>query len=662
MNIHRNKLFTLVLSGLIFSSGLLAQLTPAEVITAMQKGINMGNTLEPPYEGDWGNGFVNEAYFDHCKNAGFDAVRIPVRWDNHTGGSSPYTINQAWMDRVEEVVDWGLEKGFYIVLNAHHDNWIKDGYTDPVNRARFDSIWSQISLRFSDKSEKLVYEILNEPHGLTETQNNELHHRVLDIIRLSNPTRNVIVQGNEWGGSNELLTMDIPDDPYIIGSFHSYDPWPFGLQGTGSFGSSADLQTLDSKFKKVHDWSKLSGIPVFLGEFACHQDADYNSWSRHYRAYTNLCEKYGFAPFTWDDGGNFKMMYRSSGTWKDSKDILIYSGLTTPTINYLKVEDDTLIRLKWNRGRSDFDSITLEHKTERSGSFTRVATLGGDATEWADKGAEGDKNHYYRIVAYDAEGKACHSNPLVVYLPAYFKAERGYYLGYAHPVPGTIEAEDFDYGGEGDAYHENDHVNVPGNYRPDEAVDIYDINSERYVVGNMGDGEWMEYSIHVEKDGLYRGVVYYSSMYDGGRYILRAGEENSGEITVVTTRSWVEEDIAEFDLLLEAGEQILRFEVISDPNFMVNKFDFKLDVTGIGEDKKEAEILVRQLDERILLENLSGEKLGQLRLISLSGRVLEDKFLTSPTYDLHTHGLSPGIYLLQLTGGQELFQTKILLQ
>ena len=136
----------------------LAQLSPQEAILSMQKGINLGNTLEPPLEGGWNNPKAQEYYFDLYKQAGFDCVRIPVRWDEHTQDSYPYNIDLSWLQRVEEVVDWGLQRGLFIVINAHHDDWIKQNYSNASYRARFDSIWSQISVRFRDKSEKLIFE------------------------------------------------------------------------------------------------------------------------------------------------------------------------------------------------------------------------------------------------------------------------------------------------------------------------------------------------------------------------------------------------------------------------------------------------------------------------------------------------------------------------
>ncbi|KPK84389.1 MAG: hypothetical protein AMS27_10095, partial [Bacteroides sp. SM23_62_1] len=93
------RIFILILSCLMYGMlpVLKAQITPWEAISQMQKGINMGNTLEPPDEGYWPAGWNNpkaeELYFDMYEQAAFDCVRIPVRWDKHTGNTSPYKID-----------------------------------------------------------------------------------------------------------------------------------------------------------------------------------------------------------------------------------------------------------------------------------------------------------------------------------------------------------------------------------------------------------------------------------------------------------------------------------------------------------------------------------------------------------------------------------------
>lgn len=75
---------------------------------ALQRGINLGNMLEAPNEGDWGL-TVQEEYFDLIKEAGFDFVRLPVRWNTHAEEEWPYTIGPAFFTRVDDVLRWALD-------------------------------------------------------------------------------------------------------------------------------------------------------------------------------------------------------------------------------------------------------------------------------------------------------------------------------------------------------------------------------------------------------------------------------------------------------------------------------------------------------------------------------------------------------------------------
>ena len=75
----------------------------------------------------------------------------------------------------------------------------------------------------------------------------------------------------------------------------------------------------------------------------------------------------------------------------------------------------------------------------------------------------------------------------------------------SHRIPGTIEAEDFDEGAEGVAYHESDSKSAEATYRGTSAVDVRkDGNaSGNYYIGDVQPGEWMSYTIEVEQEGAY---------------------------------------------------------------------------------------------------------------------------------------------------------------
>ncbi|MGF7138192.1 cellulase family glycosylhydrolase [Roseimarinus sediminis] len=650
---------SLVLTFFLFVttfSQLKAQLAAHEAASKMKRGINLGNTLEPPLEGGWNNPKAEEYYFDMYRDAGFDVVRIPVRWDQHMGNSAPYQIDESWMLRVEQLADWALERGLFVIINAHHDDWIKSNYSSQVMRDRFDSLWSQVAVHFKDKSERLLFEILNEPHGLTKAQNDEMHQRVLSIIRASNPSRLVIFQGHNWGGSDELLQAAIPDDDYLIASFHSYDPYLFGLEGQGTWGTPNDYQQLKSKFDKVKEWSLLHDIPVILGEFGSLRKCDYNSRMRHYQAYMEQALLDGFIPCAWDDGGDFKIMNRQQKTWDEVKDILIYTTPDSPDNLRAVVYQDSIVRVSWNNHLADHDAIVVERRSPE-GNYQEHAVLPKDAQVYDDVKPEMNATYHYRIIArYSTENdKPVYSAPVRVFFPSWEIPERVPYHGEAMPVPGTIEAEDYDIGGNGYTYFDLDNQNVGGDYRPDEGVDIYALNGGAdYHVGNALEGEWYEYTVNVQKTASYKVEVFTTSLQGGGSYRIKVGDVESESVTVPTSSSWISTSVSEFLMELNAGEQILRFSIENaDHRFNIDRFSFtRLASSPLHPVFADLRILTDARNQSITMTVAPQvQHRLQLSLHNLQGRCIRSAEL-APGIQLRFDGLERGVYVIKADGGK----------
>ena len=143
----------------------------------MKIGWNLGNTLdassdqnkadELAYESDWCGIVTTKEMIDEIKAAGYQTLRVPVSWHNHVSDDGSYTISQVWMDRVQEVVDYGIDNGMYVILNIHHDN--NTSYMYPSSEYQEQSetyiqaIWNQVAERFAEYDEHLIMEALNEP-------------------------------------------------------------------------------------------------------------------------------------------------------------------------------------------------------------------------------------------------------------------------------------------------------------------------------------------------------------------------------------------------------------------------------------------------------------------------------------------------------------------
>jgi len=312
------------------------EISPQKAINVMQIGINLGNTLDAPNEGDWALAAQNN-FLVAFKNAGFKHVRIPVTWDAHTLEEAPYTVDEAFMLRVEQIVDWALEQELYVILNAHHEGWLKGDYQQQKNKNRIDAIWLQVAARFKQKPAKLMFEMLNEPNGMTIDDVNQFNTRTLSIIRNENPNRLVVFSGNGFTPIDSLLATEIPDvqDQFLIGNFHSYDPWAFAGQCIQGWGTDDDKAQLREIYQQAFDWSVVNNIPVMVNEFGvakydfqqpenvC-QQSERLAYLQHH---VSLADEFGIAGTFWDDGGSFSSFDRKNGTWGAEKDILVRHNL-----------------------------------------------------------------------------------------------------------------------------------------------------------------------------------------------------------------------------------------------------------------------------------------------------------------------------------------------
>ncbi len=186
----------------------------------MQRGINLANMLEAPQEGDLGL-TVHEEYFGLIHAAGFDFVRLPIRWDTHAQMTAPYMIDATFFNRIDQVVGWALENNLVVILDLHDYGGIM---TDPTNnKKRFMGIWQQIAEHYRNYPPQVLFELLNEPNDwLNASVWNQYLRETLDLVRLSNPTRDVVIDNAQSGSYDWINTLDLPDDPHLIASFHYY--------------------------------------------------------------------------------------------------------------------------------------------------------------------------------------------------------------------------------------------------------------------------------------------------------------------------------------------------------------------------------------------------------------------------------------------------------
>jgi aryl-phospho-beta-D-glucosidase BglC (GH1 family) len=390
----------------------LAQLTPQEAILKMTRGINIGNSLELANEGESGR-FVQEHYFTDFKTAGFNCVRIPVRWDKHTSTAEPYKVDSIWLNRVEKVVDWSLKHGLMTIINTHHDDWILNdvNYT-AADLARFKAIWTQVAERFKNKSDSLIFEIANEPN-IAVSKTDLLNSSAIPVIRNSNPTR-IIIFGSSGTQLSTLKQAVVPKDNYLIASFHTYEPWSITYDGKGTWGTTAQINVVKALMNDAAAWSTSHKIPLFLGEFGSTGRFEINSRMKWTYTHVEEALRRNIATAVWSDFGDFGIYNHTTsttGSWNTAiKDILVYTHPLSAESLTVTVQNKEDAQLAWKNRAADYKWIRIERKVS-GGVWSRIDTLEGNATSFLDQTSVLGKTYSYRICCELSTGEIVCSYP-----------------------------------------------------------------------------------------------------------------------------------------------------------------------------------------------------------------------------------------------------------
>lgn len=348
-----------------------AQASAAQIVADLGAGWNLGNSLEAnangyPSETAWNNPTVTQAMIDKVKAAGFKSIRIPVSYLRHIGPAPDYAINSAWLNRIQQVVNYAYYRGMNVMINMHGDGYksipyawlICDASNQSAIRAKYQKVWQQIGYRFQNYDNRLILESMNEnfdgqygrPTQPCYSNINAYNQIFVDTIRRTggnNSSRYLLVAG--WNTNIDYTAGNygfvIPTDQYrsssipsneqrIMISVHYYSPWDFAGEENGTitqWGRGATNPSrkstwgqedyLTAQLKLMYDKFVVRGYPVIVGEYGSIDKTSADSSNNRYRAdfaraVVSTSKRYGAATFYWDNGVNgqygFGLFNRSS--------------------------------------------------------------------------------------------------------------------------------------------------------------------------------------------------------------------------------------------------------------------------------------------------------------------------------------------------------------
>lgn len=334
--IKKRSLFFVLLGVTLFLGGchLYQKGEELRFVKQLKAGWNLGNSFDAhslavptnnpnDYETYWKNPATTFEMIQDIRQAGFQTIRIPVTWKDHVDDN--FMIDQNWLDRVTEVVDMSLDAGFYVILNAHHDDWYTpDEVHLPSAIEKIQTLWTQIGNHFATYDERLLFESMNEPRligtgdewatGPYESQQivNQLNTVFVEKIRQlegNNPERYLLLPTYAARFETAALeAFELPRGRHLIVSIHPYIPDYFtqdNQQGT-SFNpaSTEDTNTIDTFFSDIDRLFINKGIPVVLTEFAAsdkNNTEDRMEWANYF---VDKSQILGVPYIWWDPGGD----------------------------------------------------------------------------------------------------------------------------------------------------------------------------------------------------------------------------------------------------------------------------------------------------------------------------------------------------------------------
>lgn len=324
------------------------ELTALEVAKLMGNGTNLGNTMEAyghvelgvsaevsAYETYWGQPETTQEMLNGMKEAGFDSIRIPIAWTNAMDfESGDYTIGEAYLDRVEEIINYARNASMYVIINDHWDGswWGMFGSSKEEDREKamemYVSMWIQIAERYKDYSDYLIFESGNEELGdrlndidickdsgsLSEDEcyatTNEINQTFVDTIRSTggnNEQRFLLIAGyntdiDKTCDDRFVMPTDSAKDKLLV-SVHYYTPWSYcGTASVENWGTVKDYEEQNTLLGKLSKFTK-QGYGVIIGEYAvipAEEGTIKDNTVEYVNNFLDNCDLYGYVPMLWD--------------------------------------------------------------------------------------------------------------------------------------------------------------------------------------------------------------------------------------------------------------------------------------------------------------------------------------------------------------------------
>jgi endoglucanase len=325
---------------------------PKAVLKTMpfSRGVNFTEWFEAfSAEGIVFTKYVEQDFAD-AKSLGVDIIRLPIRMHNMAGPGPDYKINPMLFRFLDKAVDWAEKHEIYIIIDNHSFDPAKDTAND-IDKILL-PVWAQMAQHYSKRGDYVLYEVLNEPHGISDGRWGEIQGMVIDTIRKYDTKHTIIVGGGDFNSIGKLQAIPEYKDTNLIYTFHFYDPFMFTHQGASwsppmeylagvpfpynaarmpklhsklrgtwiesnlrnDYKKESDVAFMRKTLDRVVEFSNGRDVPVFCGEFGVYDlvspEADRVLW---YEVVTDMLSRRNISRTSWDYFGSFGIFNRDGG-------------------------------------------------------------------------------------------------------------------------------------------------------------------------------------------------------------------------------------------------------------------------------------------------------------------------------------------------------------
>ncbi len=287
--------------------------------------------------------FRSASTYENIASQGFDYVRLAVNfWRVYYDDNDNYTSEEL-LSAVDDAINNALKNDLYVMLDFH--GWFYIG-AEKNDTEEFLYCWTQLAERYKNYSDKLVFELLNEPwytNGkaqtyLSDSQLNTMQANAIKIIRNSggnNKTRLIVCCTADGNKAWKLSALTLPDDDNLAVAIHEYQPYNFTHQNFSWAGLGGKTTTLAAEggfssatgwdFSQIKNFMAKTGVPVILNEFGVNLGkATSEDITTYLSGITTFCKDNNIPWAYWQyyDGYNSQgsmALYRKTSNWSSYK-------------------------------------------------------------------------------------------------------------------------------------------------------------------------------------------------------------------------------------------------------------------------------------------------------------------------------------------------------